>query len=247
MNVNREDIVKLNALRVEALYSNTGIPVAVTLVGCVVLFFVLLNKTNMVPAISWLSILLIVSAFRYFFIKRFKASTRKPEDYKHWLMIFLIGTICSGLVLGSTAYVFIVDDDVINVGLLTMFILVLNSGSIGIYSAFKRVYYGFNIPVIVPLIFYFISQDNAQLNKLGMMFVAFVIFIFIIQYHSHKILNQMISVKLDNINLMDGYELDQSRISILDKMYNTNLKELEKTKLELASCQEKLNSKNQSQ
>ena len=63
----------------------------------------------------------------------------------------------------------------------------------------------------------------------------------------NKILNQMISVKLDNINLMDGYELDQSRINILDKMYNTNLKELEKTKLELASCQEKLKSKNQSQ
>ena len=65
MSSNGEDFLKLSTLRVEALYNNSVIPVAVTLTGCVVLFFVLLNNQNQFAAVSWLTVLLIVSAVRY--------------------------------------------------------------------------------------------------------------------------------------------------------------------------------------
>lgn len=245
MSAGGEDFIKLNALRVEALYNNSATPVAVTLTGCVVLFFVLLNKQNLFPAILWLTLLLIVSAIRYYTVMRYHASSKAPENYNYWLTIFLTGTICSGTILGSTAYIFIVGDDIINAGLLTMFILVLNSGSIGIYSAFMRVYYGYNIPAILPLIVYMLSSNNVQLNKLGIIFIAFIVFIFVIQYHAHRIMNQMISVKLDNRNLLDSYEHDQSKLHILERMYNTNLQELKVVKNELASCREKLKRNNE--
>lgn len=240
MSVTREDISKLNALRVETLYNNTAIPVAVTLTGCVVLFFVLLDEKNSAAAYVWLSLLLIISFVRFLLVKRYHATQKDPDDYPHWLKLFVIGTVCSGLLLGSTAYVFIVDDDIINIGLLTMFILVLNSGSIGIYSAFKRVYYSFNIPAALPLAVYLFSQGNAMLNKLGMIFVAFIVFIFVIQYHAHQIIIQMISIQLDNQNLLSSYELDQSRINIMERLFNTNQRELETTKLKLKDCEEKL-------
>ena len=243
MDANGEDFIKLNALRVEALYNNSVIPVAVTLTGCIVLFFVLMNKQNAFPAVCWLILLITVSVIRYFIVRRYHTSEKLPEDYKHWLNVFLVGAISSGLVLGSAAHVFIIDDNIINIGLLTMFILVLNSGSIGIYSSYNRVYYGFNIPTIVPFVFFLITSNNPLLHKLCIIFLAFIGFIFVIQYHSQRIINQLISVKLDRENLLDSYELDQSRIIILEKMFNTNLRELKIARNELAECQKKLKQK----
>ena len=98
---------------------------------------------------------------------------------------------------------------------------------------------------ILPLIVYMLSSNNVQLNKLGIIFIAFIVFIFVIQYHAHRIMNQMISVKLDNRNLLDSYEHDQSKLHILERMYNTNLQELKVVKNELASCREKLKRNNE--
>ncbi len=144
-------------MRLEALYNNSIIPVFVTLTGCTALFYVLWNKEIAVAAISWLTILFIVTAIRCFIVTQYRTSKKSPEDYVYWLNIYIIGAICSGTVLGSTAYVFIVDYNIMNTGLLTMFILVMASGSIGIYSVFRRIYYGFNLPTIIPLIVFLLN------------------------------------------------------------------------------------------
>lgn len=244
MDAYGEDINKLNALRVETLYSNTAIPVAVTLTGCVALFFVLLDKNNTPAAFIWIGLLFFISFMRFLTVRRYHATKKMPDEYKRWLTLFMIGTVCSGLLLGSTPYIFIVNNDIINAGLLTMFILVLNSGSIGIYSAFNRVYYSFNVPAVLPLAVYLFSQNDVMLNKLGVIFIAFILFIFIIQYHAHRIIKQMISIKLDNQNLLSSYEIDKSRIDVLERMFNTNQKELEVTKRRLLDCEENLKQAN---
>ncbi len=39
MNTNKEDWMKINAIRVETLYNNSFIPLLVTLTGCTLLFY----------------------------------------------------------------------------------------------------------------------------------------------------------------------------------------------------------------
>jgi hypothetical protein len=239
--MNKDDLIKLDELRIETLYDNTVIPVVVTLTGCVVLAFVLWDKENTLAVISWLTLLFTVTTIRYLINVRFHGSTKSHEDYADWLNIFFVGTICSGTVLGSTAFVFGVGNNIINAGLLTMFILVLVSGSIGIYSIFKRIYFGFTIPTIVPLIIYLLYQQNELMNKLCTVIIAFVVFIFVIQFHASKIINQLLLIKLNNKNLLDRYELDHDRIHDLAKLYNYTTRKLNNTQDELRLCQEKLN------
>lgn len=240
MNMDKDDSIRLNALRVEALYDNSLIPVAVTFTGCAVLVFVLWNKEIAIAAISWLTLLFIIYAIRYFINTRYHASTKSHEDYAYWLNVFFIGTICSGAVLGSTAYVFSVGNNIINAGFLTMFILVLVSGSIGIYSVFQRIYYGFTIPTIIPLIIYLLYQQNELMNKLCMVIIAFVVFIFVIQFHASKIINQLLMIELNNKNLLDSYELDHDKINNLERLYNTSKMQLNNAQDELRLYREKL-------
>lgn len=240
MNSNNEDFIRLNALRLETLYNNSITPVFVTLIGGTVLFFVFWHKEIAVAAISWQILLLIISAIRYFITIRFQALTKSPDNYNYCLNIFFVQVICSGVLMGSIPYVFIVDNDIINIGLITMYILVFASGSVAIYSVFHRVYYGFTVPAAVLLIIYLLNQNNDLTNKLCMIFVVFVLFIFFIEYRSNKIINQLLTIKLDNNYLLDGYEIDQDRIKALEEMCNTNEKQLSAVRNELKLYREKL-------
>jgi len=114
-----------------------------------------------------------------------------------------------------------------------MFMLVVISGSIGIYSVFKRIYYALSLPIIVPLIIFLLIQDNEQLNKLSLITSLFTGFIFIIHYHSQKITNQLLLIRINNKFLLDGYESDQEKINVLERLNRTRTDQLEKAHLEL--------------
>ena len=234
----REDLIHLNALRVEALYDHSVIPVAISLIGSTVLCIALWDAKIAVAASSWLVILYIVYIIRYLTVTRYHATIKRPEDYTYWLNIFLIGALCSGTMLGSAVYIFIVDDDIFNIGILTMFLLILISGSTGIYSVYQRIYYAFTLPIIVPLIIFMLYKNNDLIHKLCMITTAFTVCIFVVQFHAHRMIYQVLIIKLDNKNLLNGYELDQDRIKIMERLHESSTIQLETAKNALRRCQE---------
>ncbi len=55
-----------------------------------------------------------------------------------------------------------------------------------------------------------------------MIFIAFVFFIFIIQYHANKVINHLLMIRLNNKVLLEGYEINQNRINTLKEMYHAS-------------------------
>jgi hypothetical protein len=234
MSENTEEYLILQTLRVNALYSNAAIPVVVLLCGAIGLMISLWDERNAVVLISWFASLVTITAVRCFIVFRYQHSSKKMEEYPFWLYIYAIGTFFSGIVWGSTAYLLPVDNSLAELGLITMFMLVVISGSIGIYSVFKRVYYALCLPTIMPLIIFLLIQDNEQLNNLCIITSLFTFFIFVIHYHSQRITNQLLLTKFDNKVLLDNYETDKEKINILERLNNTRTQQLEKVRLELS-------------
>jgi len=240
MNADENDLKRLKELQLDTLYYSSIVPIIVTLAGGFVLYYILLDVSNTIAAISWLTIFFIVSVIRIIVIRFYNISIKSPKRHDYWLNTFFAGVVCTGTLLGSLAYIFIIDQDIINIGLLTMFILVVASGSIGIYSVYQRIYYGFNIPMLLPLIIFLLIQNNEQFNKLSIILIAFTVCIFIIQYYAHRAINQLLMIKIENENLLDGYEVDQDRIKDLQNLNNSYTIQLIDKVSELRLCQEKL-------
>lgn len=240
MNIDVDDLSRLNALRLGTLYHNSIVPIIVSLAGGFVLYYVLWDESNAISTSSWLTIYFICSAIRIIVVRYYNISTKSPENHDYWLNVFFTGAVCAGTLLGSLAYVFIIGQDVISIGLLTMFILVVASGSIGIYSIYQRIYYGFNIPMLVPLIIFLAIQNSEQLNKLSIILIAFTVCIFIIQYYAHRAINELLMIKVDNENLLHGYEFDQKTIENLESLNYSYIMKLSDTMDELSLYKEKL-------
>jgi magnesium-transporting ATPase (P-type) len=232
---NKEDYLLIQSLRVNALYNNAAIPVVVMLCGACGLTISLWNDKNSVALISWFITLIIITAIRCFIVWKYQHSDKRVEDYPSWLKAYFIGTLFSGVALGSTAFLVPTDNNIIEYGLITMFMLVVISGSIGIYSVFKRIYYALSLPAILPLILSLYFQDGEQMTSLCLITLIFTIFIFIIHYHSQKITNQLLLIKFDNKVLLQNYDTDQEKINILMKLNKTRSKQLERAQLELNS------------
>ncbi len=226
MSDENEDFVKLNALRVDAIYNNAATPVIVMLCGALGLLITLWDEKNIYPSLIWFTSIIIITFIRYMIVTKYHNSQKLPEQYSYWLNIYIAGTFISAIVWGTTVYVLSTNSDIINIGLVTMFMLILLAGSIGIYSVFQQIYYALSLPAITPLIFYLLFHNNEQINKLGIITIIFTAFIFIIQYHSHKIINQLLVFKYDNKLLLDNYEHDQNKISVLEQRHNATKKEL---------------------
>ena len=240
MNADADDLSRLNEFRLNTLYYNSIVPVIVTAAGGFVLYYILWNESNAIATNSWLTIYIIVSAIRIIIIRFYNISTKSPEDHDYWLNIYFVGAVCAGTLLGSLAYIFIIDQDIVNMGLLSMFVLVVASGSIGMYSIYNRIYYGFNIPMLLPLIIFVSIQNNEQFNKLSIILIAFTVCIFIIQYYAHRAINQLFKIKIENENLLHGYEVDQGRIKNLESLNYVYSMQLSDTMDELDLYKERL-------
>ncbi|GEM_PF-3153675 len=230
MSEQQQDFVKLNALRVDAIYNNSAIPVIVMLCGALGLLITLWDEKNIYFSLAWFTSIIIITLIRYLIVTKYHASQKLPEQYSYWLNIYLAGTFLAAIAWGTTVYVLSTNGDIINIGLVTMFMLILLSGSIGIYSVFQRIYYTLSLPAITPLIFYLLFHNNEQVNKLGIITIIFTVFIFIVQYHSHKIINQLLVFKYDNKLLLDNYEQDQDKINDLEQRHNATKQELNSIK-----------------
>lgn len=234
MSDNKEDYLLIQNLRVNALYNNAAIPVVVMLCGAFGLTITLWDERNIIALLSWFFILITITAVRCFIVWKYHQSNKRPEEYPFWLNLYFIGTCLSGVVWGSTAYLLPAEDSVIELGLITMFMLVVIAGSISIYTVFKRIYYALSLPTIMPLIIFLLIQENEQLNKLCLITSLFTIFIFIVHFHAQKITNQLLLIKFDNKVLLENYEKDQDKINILQRLNRTRSDQLEKARLELS-------------
>lgn len=235
MSDNKEDLLLLQSLRVNALYNNAAIPVIVMLCGAFGLVITLWDEINSTVILAWFVTLVIITAGRCFIVWKYHQSETKADEYAYWLNLYFVGTLLSGLAWGSTAYLLPTDPTIIEMGLISMFMLVVISGSIGIYSVFKRVYYALSLPTIVPLIFLLLIQGDEQMKSLCLITTLFTFFIFVIHYHAQKITNQLLLVKFDNSVLLDNYENDQEKINLLKNLNKTRTQQLENARLELSN------------
>jgi hypothetical protein len=234
MSENKEDYLLLQSLRVNALYNNATIPVVVMLCGALGLIVTLWDDRNSSTLLSWFITLVIITAIRCFIVWKYHQSEKQPEEYPFWLNIYFVGTFVSGTIWGSSAYLLPTENSIIELGLITMFMLVVISGCIGIYSVFKRIYYALTLPTIMPLILFLCTHGSEQMNELCLITSLFTFFIFIIHYHAQNITNQLLLIKFDNKILLEHHEIDQEKINILERLNRTRTEQLEKARLELS-------------
>lgn len=136
----------------------------------------------------WYALLVCTQIVRYIFIRKYLTSPYVQEDTLHWLRIYGAGSFVSGCcwgVLGSILVIYCSGEDLV---VLTLALIGLTGGNIASTSYWKKLFYLFATPALVPasLLGLFIG------DPISMTLGAFGISLWLLSYVAVTRLNESI-------------------------------------------------------
>lgn len=238
---------QLNPRRLEVLYEQAVPSIAASLLTTLVVAYALWEHVQTSRLIVWFSIFSILSGTRYYLVYRYSRSSTKLTRFNFWLQLYVASALISGIMWGLSAYIIILDDSVLYTGFLLMCIVGLIAGSISSYSVFHSVFYAFSLPAIIFFSIFLYDTGGKAFNTMIYLSCFFFLFMSIIEYRTHKIINHSIALQFNNTSLL-GYVDDIERQSKMfeDRVTKENIKnahledELEAANLKIKKMEQQL-------
>ena len=235
-----KDLIEIKPQRVDALYRQSIATISASVTAALILIIVLWGEVAASRLMSWFLILLLITCIRIFYVYKYKSLGQEQKDYDYWLRVYLIGAIAFGIMWGLIIYIFMLNENIIYMGFMLLCICGLVAGSVASYSVFHSVFYGLNLPAVIPIIIYLFSHDEPQLNTLGILFCFFVGFLFVIEYQGHKMINNSLMLQVSNLSLVRYIDDEQEKINSLTITNKNSLETTDRTRQKLIHAQEKI-------
>jgi len=210
--VDNNTSTQLDPRRLEVLYEQAVPSLAASLLTTLVVAFALWDHVQTSRLIIWFSVFSILSGIRYYLVHRYFRSNTKLTRFDFWLHLYVASALVSGIMWGLSAYIIMLDDNVLYTGFLLMCIVGLIAGSISSYSVFHSVFYAFSLPAIILFSIFLYDTGGTAFNTMIYLSCFFFLFMSIIENRTHKIINHSIALQFNNTSLL-GYVDDIERQS----------------------------------
>lgn len=188
--------------RVELVYKLLPIGIVATIINSTMLSYFLWNIVNRVFVVSWLIIQIFFALLRLLIFFLFKADKNKTENIEKWRNLYAIVIIFAGVIWGSGSYFGILHNYFVYQVLVAVVIGGTCAGAATIYSALRRIYYGFVITALLPQIIIFFIVGSAVQVALGLMLLLFGIVISFSAETNRKIIISNFNMILKNEDMI---------------------------------------------
>jgi hypothetical protein len=155
---------------VARLYDYLPLALKVNLIAGAIVAIGLWQIVDQFEMVIWCGIVLAVSLSRFGLHYAFKHKTLDPERIPYWLNLFLIGTLCSGITWGSTAYFL----DLQNQFFVVYIVGSLSVGAIFTLAGSFRAHFVFMVPAMCPIIVRLFLLDASLNMAMGVMVSLFL-------------------------------------------------------------------------
>lgn len=205
-NMNYKHQVKTE--RVKLLYKQSpGLLAGLFTSGTAIFLFAKLtnDEINSIILHGWYISLLFLILFRALLLHAFNKVSNTNFSADSWVLYFAIAIAFSGLLVGSTAVLFMDFQNSISPIFLSIVIFGTLAGSLGALSNFKFLYYLYGFLSIFPLALVFYIEGGAY-PYLSLMLVIFLLAYFFFAKNFHQTISSSIEQKFVNLDLIEKLE-----------------------------------------
>lgn len=219
-----EELVQLKARQVEVLYEQSIPAITAALTAAIVIVAILWNQVDKIRLLGWLGFYFVLTCGRYYSVYRYKSVNMKTERYQYWLNLFCLFAAVSGVMWGMTGYIFSLADNVVYLSFLLLCVCGLIAGSVPSYSVTHSAYYSFTLPAIILLIFFISTAEDSTLHTVTFLACFFFGFMVYIEIRSHKIINRMIELQMDNTSLLLYLDDEKQQSEVIQRRWQEDTK-----------------------
>lgn len=186
-------LTSIFANRVTLLYD--GLPFALTaiLINGTILLIVQRATVDLIKGAIWYVLVLVVTLGRFALHYAFRHKPHAPGSSCRWMNLFLIGTLCSGITWGSTAYFLFPEHDFAHQLFVAFVVGGMSAGSVTTLAASFRAHLLFLLTAMSPLIVRLYLLDTALSLPMSSM-VALVMGMSIVSgWRSNKLIKKSLT------------------------------------------------------
>ena len=207
--------------QVKLLYAALPASLSASLIIAVVLVVLEWDVAEQTTLIIWLASMAILIFLRIgmvFFYRNIQPPTEQPLCWKQY---FIIGSITSGIIWGSTSMFLFPESSIPHQAFLAFVIGGVCAGAVTSLSASLFPIFSFLLLALTPLIARFFMLGSEMGNTMGAMVTLFLIMILVTAFKTHQNIKQNIELRIDSERqkgiLKESEEL-QASISLVLEM-----------------------------
>jgi len=137
--------------------------------------YALWNTVGNLRLTAWFAAVLAITLGRYLVYRAYLSAPSAAQSPKTWADRFLVGAVAMGCMWGVLGTVLFPRDSVPHQFLVMFVIGGMVMSAAGLLSTVKRVFYGFTLPAIVPLLMNLFLQAHSPYTQMGMLGVIYTV------------------------------------------------------------------------
>lgn len=191
----------LYAEQVGLLYKNAPLAYAVTLVNGAILAFVLSEHVATPVLMTWYGALVSVTAIRAVFVRQYARVRPSPDAARWWNSVYVAGAAVAGSIWGAAAIVLFPGTAIAHQVFIAFVLAGMSAGSITVLAYRMEASLAFLFPVLLPLIFRYLTLGTPLHMAMGVMTSVFLVGMVISALNFNRAILTTLRLRLDKREL----------------------------------------------
>ncbi len=193
---------EIDSNQVELVYTQAPAAVGAAFLLSMLVTMGLWNVVEHFYLLVWSGTQLVQTVARLLLVYQYRRATIAQRKDTRWAILFLAGTLFSGIVWGCIGLVFQFSWPVIYQTLVLMSLAGVLAGAISSYAAMLSVYVAFMVPAILIPAQSMLLHDNNIGNKLGLLLMLFAVVLVLIARNFNSSVMRSLQLREENNDLL---------------------------------------------
>jgi diguanylate cyclase (GGDEF)-like protein len=238
-----EEKQQLQTEQVNLLYKYVPVGLLATLVNSAIVAFILWNVISHIVIFIWLFCTVLVTTFRHMSTLFYQRENAAADSHRWWRMLFIIGTMTSGIIWGSSGIFLFANESIAHQVFLAFVLGGMTAGAAVIYSPVVLAFVSFIVPNLLPITVNFLVQDNHICLAMGGMTLLFTILMLATAQRLHLIIIDSLKLRFENTRLITSLASEKEQSENLNKELKSEITERKRIEEDLRKLNEDLESR----
>jgi len=223
----------LQERKIDVLFEQAQGALLTTTLASILVTYVFWDYTNPYVILAWLTSYLLFNGYRHYQIHQFNANATTIADKNHLFHQFISGVIISGAMWGGIAVYIIHFSPLHYAAIMILLAGFLVMGAAITYAVFNSAFLGYTLPLISPVTFYLLIQQDIATRTFGLLLAVCYAFSVLGAIRYKRIMSEFVNHQFANQSLLVSLQDEQASTSMLNR-------ELEMDLIKLKQAEERL-------
>jgi diguanylate cyclase (GGDEF)-like protein/PAS domain S-box-containing protein len=195
---------ELDSHQVELVYTQAPAAVGAAFVVAVLLTLGLWSQVSHTMLLLWLGAQTLQTVARLWLVYQYRCASPEQKKHARWSILFLTGTLLSGIVWGCIGLFFQFSWPVVYQTLVIMCLAGVLAGAISSYAAMLSVYIAFLVPAILIPAQSMLMHSSSISSNLGLLLMLFAGVLIMIARNYNNSVIQTLQLREENKDLLQA-------------------------------------------